>query len=152
MNKILKRSIFLSLMLMLILIGNIVVKADGNWINTSISISDNSTIKRKIRTYNYSNYQIDITPTKLEAGMLLSGKVRVILEMRRPTYTLGIETGHQTKYAHYVEFDEKKGIGTTQTKKAGCGKGKLYFYFSTLGKNGAGWGSMDADAVIKNYQ
>ena len=42
MNKILKRSIFLSLMLMLILIGNIVVKADGNWINTSISISDNN--------------------------------------------------------------------------------------------------------------
>ena len=55
-------------------------------------------------------------------------------------------------YLNYVEFDEKKGIGTTQTKKAGCGKGKLYFYFSTLGKNGAGWGSMDADAVIKNYQ
>lgn len=80
------------------------------------------------------------------------GKVRVILQMRRPKYTLGVETGYDTKYAHYVEFDEKKGVGTTQTKAASCGKGKLYFFFSTVGKDRSGWGSMDAKAIIRNYQ
>lgn len=151
MNKVLKNSIAFSILSIAMLMGFVSVKADGQWFNSSISISDNSTLTGQERTYSYDNYRLDIIPTALGEGPRSPGEVRIYIELIRPLYRLGIKYGTQVKYSGTTIFNVNS-VGVTKSIYAGnCADGKRYFYFSTEGSWGAGYGSLSGAANIYNY-
>ena len=151
MNKVLRLSIFCSTMIAILLLSIVIVKADGVWYDTTIMISHNFTLNGQDRDYSYDNYRLDIIPSFLEEGVIGSGKVNLTIKLIRPLYRLGIRYGTETKYEGITTFDVSN-LGITNSTYAGnAGKGKRYFYFSTYGNAGAGYGSLQGTAKIYNY-
>lgn len=150
MNKLLKKSLFVTIMLLVVAVG-IVVSAASTVYNTIISISDNSTLNGTVRDYSYNNYQLAITPTKLEDGQMLPGYVDLVIELRQPKTILGWEYSYDLKWSGGMQWGTNQ-VGVTQTRIPGnCGSGDRYFYFSTVGSWGAGYGAIDGAVAITNY-
>ncbi len=150
MNKILKVGVTFSLAFVIMLSGVAIVKADGQWYNSSISISNHSSLFGKERKYAYDYYRADITPNHMETGAYSRYEVILNTRLIRPLYRLGIHYGDQTKFDQDIYFDPT----ATGVKKivymGNCGDGKRYLAFSTA-KGAAGTGSMQGLVDIYNY-
>lgn len=128
-----------------------IVYASGVWIDSTISLSRNSTLDGKERTYDYNYYKITITPTKLEYGYVYTDRVHLLIELKRPLYRLGIKYGTQTKYSGYTNYYT---VGTAKTTNIGsAGNGKRYYEFSTwTSQNQGGHGSITGTVRMENYE
>lgn len=150
MNKIFKLSVTFSLAFVIMLSGIAIVKADGRWYNSSISISNHSSLLGKERTYEFDNYRTDITPNSMETGVYSIYEVILNTRLVRPLYRLGIHYGNETKFDEDISFDPN----ATGIKKiihmGNCGNGKRYLAFSTA-KGAKGTGSMQGLVDIYNY-
>lgn len=152
MGKVLKRSVLCSVAVVCIMLSSIAVKADGKWFNSYIELPDNSTLNGIERSYDYGNYRLDLIPTTLEQGPRCPGQVKVYIELIRPLYRLGVKYGTQVKYSGTSTFNVSTDIRKTKSIYTGnAGDGKRYFYFSTYGQSGAGYGGIYGVANIYNY-
>lgn len=152
MNKILKGSIAVAIIAVIMLSSFLVVKADGQWYNSTISISTNSTLTGKERSYSYDYYRLDITPTKLIEGDINPGYVRLVSKVIRPLYRLGIKYGTEEKASKTTNFNVSTALNKkTSISYGNCGDGKRYLTFSTVGSWGAGYGGLTGTADIYNY-
>lgn len=128
-----------------------VVYASGEWFDSSISLSHNSTLVGKERTYDYDNHRITITPTRLEYGYVYTDRVHLLIELKRPLYRLGIRYGTQTKYSGYTNYYT---VGTAKTTNTGAaGSGKRYYEFSTwTSQNQGGHGLIHGSVKMESYE
>ncbi len=148
MNKVVKVSVMFVIVLGVYLSITTAVFA----YESTIYISDNSTLKGKEVTYSQSKYMLDIKPKLMEEGPRSPGEVQLYTEFIRPLYRLGIKYGTQTKYSGTIIFDVVKDLNKFKSTSMGnCGDGKRYLYFSTLGSWGAGYGKLSGDVVVYNY-
>lgn len=148
MNKILKRSIAFAMMFAVLLSITTVAFA----YDSTMSISDNSTLVGKEVTYSKDNYRLDITPNKMVEGPRSPGQVKLYTEFIRPLYRLGIKYGQQTKYSGTITFNVSSDLNKKKSTSMGnCGDGKRYLYFSTVGAWGAGYGSLSGAVTVYNY-
>ena len=152
-KKLLKITMTLSIMAVVMLVGVVAVKADGQWFNTSISISDNSQFSGSERTYSYSKYRLDVKPNYLDAGPRSPGYVQLTIKLIRPLYRLGIQYGTETKYTGTTSFNVNTALNVKKQISLGnCADGKRYFHFSTVGWAGGGYGALRGPAEIYNFQ
>lgn len=151
MNKILNFSVFFSSILIVLFTSLIAVKADGQWFNSTIALSHNSTLTGTERDYSYNNYRLDINPSLLEDSVACPGKVQLTIKLIRPLYRLGIKYSTELKYEGITEFAIDEIGQITSIYPGNAGAGKRYFYFSTYGSAGAGYGSIHGIANIYNY-
>ncbi len=151
MKKFLKTSVAFSLVMITILSGMTIVKADGQWYNTTMSISHHSTLTGKERQYSFDYYRTELTPTWMEGSSYNSSNVHLLVQLVRPLYRLGIHYSDETKYSNYENF----AVGTVNQKRniymGNCGDGKRYLYFSTWENNNSSGGSMKGKVDIYNY-
>lgn len=150
MKNLLKIGISFSLVFMFMASGIAVVRADGQWFNSTISISTHSSLIGKERQYSYDYYRTDITPNNLETGSANPSVMKLNMRLIRPLYRLGIHYGDETKYDSDISFSPS-AVGVTRSVYLGnCGDGKRYFAFSTA-EGYAGTGSISGQFDIYNY-
>lgn len=152
MDKVLKKSVFIAVMMLVAIQGVITVSAASKTYKTTISISDNSSLNGTVRDYPNKKYKLTVTPTSLTEGPRSPGEVILATEVRQPKTLFGWEYDYTTKWSGDMVFDANNGVGKEVTITPGdCGSGDRYFYFSTWGGWGAGTGALSGNAVITNY-
>lgn len=150
MNKIFKVGITFSLAFMIMLSGIAIVKADGQWYNSTISISNHSSLIGKERKYAYDYYRTDITPNYMETGAYSIYEVILNTKLIRPLYRLGIQYGSETKFEEDISFNPNATGVKRSIYMGNCGDGKRYLAFNTA-KGAAGTGAMQGLVDIYNY-
>ena len=150
MNKVLKISLRVSFVFVLLLLTCVVVYAKDY--KSTIAIGDNSTLRGKDRDFSYKKYRIDITPKSMMEGPRSPGQVILDTTLVEPHYFLGIYISGTDLAEKNITFNVNTGLNVKkQTSFGNCGSGTRYFYFSTWGSWGAGYGALSGDVVIANY-
>ncbi len=151
-NNFMSKVTGIALFIIMFMIACISVYASGNYIDSTISISHNSTLTGKINDYSYNNHKISITPSKLEYGIKkgYTDKTRLDITLKRPLYRLGIRYGTETKFTGYQDYYIENIEVTTLCGNAG--KGKRYYTFSTWTGNNQGTGSLAGKVRMESYQ
>lgn len=150
-NKVVRNALIIDLVLIIFVITNIVVYASGEYFNSTISISHNSSLTGSVREYKYPKHKIEIIPTKLEYGYVYTDRTRVEIELMRPLYRLGIRYGEESKGKKNADFYETGTKVTTYFLSGG--KGKRYYDFSTWTARGLGGnGLIKGNVVMWSYE
>lgn len=150
MNKVLKISLRVSFAFILLLLTCVIVYAKDY--KSTIAIGDNSSLRGKDRDYSYKKYRIDITPKSMMEGPRSPGQVILDTTLREPHYFLGIYISGTDLAQKQIIFNVHTGVNVkVRTEFGNQGSGTRYFYFSTLGRWGAGYGALNGDVVIANY-